>query len=287
MRKTIIATIVCLIVIATVVLASGNILSAPAKSTIGSPPRKLAAQTITILDPRGLAIHGWFSPGVSGKGSILLLHGVRSNRRQMLGRAIFLQDLGYSVLLIDLQAHGESDGSRITFGYRESDGVKAAINYLRVRNKSEPIGVIGVSLGAASFVLSGTTPPPNAVILESMYPTIDEAVADRLRFRLGSFGPLLSPLLLDQMKIWLGINASQLRPIDHIASIGAPVLIISGTKDRHTTVTETKRLFDAAVKPKKLWLIDGAAHVDLYAYSPASYKKAITEFLRTNMAIKG
>ncbi len=49
--------------------------------------------------------------GQKGKGAVLLLHGVRADRREMLNRARFLKEEGYSVLLIDLPSHGESDGA--------------------------------------------------------------------------------------------------------------------------------------------------------------------------------
>jgi len=51
---------------------------------------------------------------------VLLLHGVRADRREMLGRARFLNRLGYGILLIDLPAHGESPDDHITFGAREA-----------------------------------------------------------------------------------------------------------------------------------------------------------------------
>lgn len=67
----------------------------------------------------------------------------------MLGRARFLQSEGYSVLLVDLPAHGESLGERITFGAREAAGVTSALAFLRNELPDERVGVIGVSLGAA------------------------------------------------------------------------------------------------------------------------------------------
>jgi len=110
-------------------------------------------------------------PLLMQRGSVLLLHGLRSDRLQMLARARFLTAAGYFVLLIDLPAHGESSGDRITFGMREGKGVEAALDYLRQRFPRDRIGVIGVSLGAASLVLSHPARPPDAVVLESMYPT--------------------------------------------------------------------------------------------------------------------
>lgn len=131
----------------------------------------------------GQFVVSWFARGDPSRGAALLLHGVRADRTQMLARARFLAKAGYSTLLIDLPAHGESPGERITFGGRESDGVKAAMAFLRGELPAERIWIIGVSLGAASAILADLQPPPRAMVIESMYPTIEEAVSDRLTAR--------------------------------------------------------------------------------------------------------
>jgi fermentation-respiration switch protein FrsA (DUF1100 family) len=197
----------------------------------------------------------------------------------MIERAKFLHAAGYSVLLVDLPAHGESGGTRITFGFREAVGVKAAMRFLRESLPGERIAVVGVSLGAASLVLASESPAPHAVVLESMYPTITEAVSDRLSMRLGALGARLAPVVLWQLPIRIGITADQLRPIDHLSALRSPVLIAGGTDDRHTTVGETRRLYEAATEPKELWLVEGAAHVDLHAFNPVAYESRVSAFL--------
>ena len=57
------------------------------------------------------------------------------------------------------------------------------------------------------------------------------------------------------------------------------MLIVAGSADRHTTRAETERLFAAAAAPKALWIVEGAAHVDLHAYAPAEYERRIGDFL--------
>jgi fermentation-respiration switch protein FrsA (DUF1100 family) len=49
--------------------------------------------------------------------------------------------------------------------------------------------------------------------------------------------------------------------------------------DRHTTLAETKRIFESANEPKELWVVEGAAHVDLHAFEPDVYQKRISAFL--------
>jgi len=205
----------------------------------------------------------------------------------MVSRAEFLHRQGYAVLLIDFQAHGASPGRQITFGDRESRDVVAALEYLLRSVPGEHLGVIGVSLGAAAFVLADNRPPVDAVVLESMYPTIEQAVTDRLKFHLGSWGPLLQPILLMQIQPRLGIDPDRLRPIDRVGKIGAPLLMISGTRDEHTPIEETKALFAAAAAPKELWSVDGAAHVNLHRFAGAEYERRVSEFLKRYLSSIG
>jgi pimeloyl-ACP methyl ester carboxylesterase len=259
--------------------AAGELLSRPVRSAIGTLPHDLPLAAVQIPYAGRERLSGWQSRGDDGAGVILLLHGVRSDRRQMIGRAQFLHRLGYSVLLIDLPAHGESSGDRITFGVREAEGVRAALAHLRHAMPSEPVGVIGVSLGAAAFALGEPDAQVRAVILESMYPTVDEAVRNRLTAHLGPAGGLLSPLLLWQLPLRAGVSAAQLRPIERVGGIGAAVFIISGAEDRSTTADESRQLFGMAVEPKQLWIVDGAAHVDLHALAPREYEQKVGAFL--------
>ena len=261
----------------------GGELSAPAPRSIGAPPASLGAEAITFPSASSSLIHGWYVPGSTGQGAVLLLHGVRGDRRDMLSRAEFLHGLRYSVLLFDFQASGESPGDRITFGDRESLDVVAALTELKRRAPGEHVGVIGVSLGAAAFVLAKGRPPVDAVILESMYPTIEQAVQDRLRLHLGPVGAVLAPLLMMQIHARLGISADRLRPIDQVGMIEAPVLIISGTRDEHTTLEEARAIFAAAHAPKTFWAVEDAAHVNMHSYAKAEYERRVGEFLARNL----
>ncbi|MDN3921603.1 alpha/beta hydrolase [Roseateles violae] len=266
----------------------GDRLSAPAQHEVGVPPAALKAEALRIPSAAG-QIGAWFAPGRPGSGAVLLLHGVRGDRRAMLGRARFLHEQGFAVLLIDLPAHGESRGERISFGQREGLGVRAALDWLGRCLPGEKIAVIGVSLGAASYVLlePRPEPAPAAVVLESMYPTIDEAVADRLALHLGEPARALAPLLLLQLPWRLDMSAGRLRPIDRIARLGSPLLLVAGDRDRHTLLAETRALYAAAAEPKSLWIVEGAAHIDLHAFDAAAYEARVGAFLRERLRPPG
>ena len=284
MRRLLMLFVALLIGGAVLSWIAGSQLVAPTQYVV-APPANLDARSVKLPLEHGRSVAGWFVPG-KGKGAILLLHGIRADRRQMLGRVGFLAAAGYSVLLIDLPGHGASAAPAITFGLHEAQGVQAALTYLHKHAPQQPLGVIGVSLGAASFMLCKTCPQVDAVVLESMYPTIEEAVEDRLRQRAGVLAMPLSKLLLWQLPLRLHIEARQLRPIDAMTGLTMPVLVASGDQDQHTTIIETRRIFAQAPQPKVLWEVAGAAHVDLHRYAQAAYEARVTEFFANSFAAR-
>ena len=274
-----------LIAVAAVLLAflvglwlAGGVLSAPANQPIGDLPSDLHGTPVQFLSESGATIHGWFIPGKKGVGAIILMHGVRSNRLSMLERARFLSREDYTVLLFDFQAHGESTGEHITFGYRESMDAQAAVSFLRSNAPGEKIGVIGESMGGAAVLLASPPLDVNAVILEMVYPTIKQAISNRLTARLGGWASSLTPLLSWQLKPRLGIDAEVLRPIDHIGKISSPKLLIVGAEDQYTTLEESRQMFETANEPKELWVVNGAKHADLYPVAKKEYEQHVLGF---------
>ena len=266
------------------VLGVGSVLVAPSRRTVLPPPSHLRAESVTLTSLSGERLAGWVFVPTSPRAAVVVLHGVRANRSDMLGRAELFRNAGFVVLTPDLQAHGESTGSHITYGYREARDAEAAVRYLKQRFPALRVGGVGVSLGGAALALAGRNTEVDAAVFEAVYPTIEEALDNRVRIRIGPLADLVAPLLLIQLEPRLGLVVDDLRPVDAIRSMGCPVLIISGTKDAHTTVAETQALFAAANEPKELWLVAGAAHVDLARYDRKGYEDHVLGFLERHLA---
>ena len=193
-------------------ISVGWMLGRPVQVRIGDPPADLNAEPVNFESDSGANVHGWWCPVRNSRGAILLLPGIRANRLSMLDRARFLHRAGYSVLLIDFQATGETKGDRITFGWKESHDAIAAVNFIRNAEPASRIAVIGSSLGGVATLLA--TPPLkiDALILEAVYPTIEIATTNRLENYFGPLGRFAAPLLLKQLHMRLGISADDLRP---------------------------------------------------------------------------
>jgi uncharacterized protein len=254
---------------------SGVVLALPIRRAIGPPPPDLMARDVTIPSRSGSLLRGWMVRGEPGAGAVILLHGIHSDRSAMVARMRFLRQAGYSLLAIDLQGHGESPGRLITFGHLEALDAEASVGFIREALSGERIGVIGTSLGGAATLLG-------AVPLRAVYPDIRSALANRIAARLGAqAGRFLAPLYLRLMPLVLHVHEEELRPIDRIAGVASPLLLMAGSADRYTTIEESRALFDRAPEPKRFWLVDGAAHVDLAAYAPDAYRVQVLDFFDT------
>jgi uncharacterized protein len=259
-----------------------SMLVSPANHPV-TMPAGLPFATVSIPGD-GHAIAGsWRDIGADSP-VVLLIHGMRGDRVSTVPRALALTRTGFSVLLIDLQAHGETPDEHITLGWRESADVRAAREWIHAQAPGRRVGVVGVSLGGASVLLGSQPARFDAVVLEAVYPRLRRAVGNRINLRLRPLGTVLAPLLLAQVKPRLGVAVEDLEPIRHIAALGAPVLVVGGSLDAHTTEEETRDLHAAAAEPRELWIVEGAAHQDFSRFDAAGYEARVIGFLRRNLA---
>jgi fermentation-respiration switch protein FrsA (DUF1100 family) len=263
---------------------AGTILSAPAPSAIGEPPADLPVEAVSFESGSGSRLAGWFVRGQPHHGGVLLMHGIRANRLEMLDRARMLHNNGFSVLLFDFQAHGESPGEHITFGFLESRDAKAAFSFLHEKLPGEQLGVLGMSLGGAAAILSEKPLEAGAMVLEAVFGSFDEALDNRLAMQFGPLGPWLSPLLKLQVKPRLGFDPDILKPAGHVANVHAPLLLIAGEADRHATLPEMKRIYAMANGPKELWVVPGAPHADFHRFIPDEYERRVLGFLTQRLS---
>jgi len=260
----------------------GGQLVNPARRSVGELPSDLPGTSVRLVTGSGLKIKCWHLTRRQAVATVILLHPIRGDRRSMLKHARMFRAAGYATLLIDLPSHGESDGDAITAGWRESEAVTVAVEFVRRESPDHMVGIVGRSLGGAAALFASPL-GVDALVLESVYPTVNEAVHNRVAMRLGPLHHILAPALTWQLYPRLGVSASSICPIDYISRVDCPVLILSGDQDRHTTLDETRRLYDAAVPPRRLCVFEGAKHIDLLSYDAELYETQVLLFLEQHL----
>lgn len=242
-------------------------------------PADFPAEAVAIPGEGRVIAGSWRDAGSSSP-VVLLVHGAGGDRRSSIPRARLMLEAGFSVLLIDLQAHGETPGDRITFGWRESADVRAARDWIRARAPRRCIAAVGTSLGGAAILLGPQPAGFDAVVVEAAYARLRDAIANRMAQRAGIAGHLLSPMMEWQVEPRLGVSVDALQPARAIGQLGAPVLIVGGSRDAYTPEEESRALFAAARDPKLLWIVEGASHQDFSRFDPEGYRAHVIGFLR-------
>jgi predicted acyl esterase len=82
-------------------------------------------ESVAIGAPDGIVLRAWYyTPETPDGREVILLHGIGSNRQDMVALGDFFLKHGYSVLEPDLRGHGES-GGLATYGVREEGDITA------------------------------------------------------------------------------------------------------------------------------------------------------------------
>lgn len=230
-----------------------------------------------------MELAGWTIHSVHGAPAVVLVHGFKSSRQEMLPWARFIHDAGYNVLLFDTRACGRSGGTTVGLGATEPRDISLAVEAARDQFGTTKVAVLGISLGAGAAILSAADDPRvSAVIADSAW-TDQDLQLSRLTFL--PLGAVRVPLLaygIAVVNAMVGADVTRARPIDAIARISPrPILLIhSADDDNATTPIEGARaLFAAAGEPKELWVAPHGGHVGAINAFPDEYRARVLAFL--------
>ncbi len=248
--------------------------------------KERTTERVEIASFDGLRLVGWFLPAKDARGTLLLVHGYRSDHICDFG-AVFrdFHGMGWNILAVDQRAHGESDGKYICFGVKERYDVRDWATYLFDRFGPEhPVVLDGVSMGCSSVLMSLNTGLPENVrgaIADCGYTTpYDEFV-----YLFRSHGKIPVPVhpLMDigegfaQIFARFGFrDASTLKSLEEST---LPVLFVHGGKDRLVPPVFSRQNYEACRGEKNLVIVPEASHGTSYLADKAGCQAALADFL--------
>lgn len=236
---------------------------------------------ITADDGALLAALCLRQPEESGKW-VLLLHGYTSGKEAMLSYAEKYFSAGYSVLIPDQRAHGESGGEYCTMGCLESlDTLKWTESIVRLSPSAE-IVIHGVSMGAAAALMAaadGVNENVAVIISDCAFSSLSEIAEYQLSERLGRAAALLAPGCSTITKLRIGCSWRDISPLAAVASNITPTLFIHGAADAFIPVKTAHELYSAATGEKELCIIENAAHAEAMYKDTEKYWTAVFNFI--------
>jgi uncharacterized protein len=248
-------------------------------------------ENVEITAGDGVSLNGWYlRPRHANGRGVLLLHGVQDNREGVAGFAPMLLDRGYSVLLPDSRAHGESGGELATYGLRESDDIHRWVNWLYGRKQSKCVYGFGESMGAA-LVLNSLTVEDRfcAVVAESPFSSFRAVGYERAALYLRA--PLWVGRTLLRLPVELGLTYAKIRygldfdtdsPADAVGHSSTPVLLIHGTKDINILPHHSELIVTRYPSHAVLWEVPGATHCGASTVAPQMFWTKVLKWFNTH-----
>jgi alpha-beta hydrolase superfamily lysophospholipase len=239
---------------------------------------------LTVRANDGVELRGWKVVPASPNGDwVLLFHGVSDNRTGDLGHAEFLLRHGYSVVMMDSRAHGKS-GDMATYGWKERYDTVAITDALYTTEKVRHLYAHGVSMGAAIALQSAAVEPRLAAVsAEDPFANLREVTYDYAGLDVSPFlgKTLFRPASIFAMRavaLTGGFNPDEVSPEKAVALRPFPVLLICGTNDHRIPCRHAEAIYNAAMGPKELWIVQGAGHALALGQAPAEYENRVVSF---------
>ncbi len=254
---------------------------APAREPGPPDPPDVDLEEVSFRSRDGVRLFGLFLPGRKTYPGIVLCHGYFKSLAEPFEIGLRLNQEGYSVLLFDFRGCGRSGGRFTTIGYKESWDVLAAVDLLKERLGRRPIGVLGISMGAAAAIMAAAqTPDIAALVADSAYAHLEGVV----RKKLPEFAPFRWLVPFGWLSVLMGQLLSggrlrSVRPVDYVSRISPrPVLFIYGERDSYIPPEHPHELFEAAGEPKQMWVAPGSDHAVARLDYPEEYARRVLEF---------
>lgn len=238
---------------------------------------------ITSFDDKKL--HASFIPaGEESHKYVILIHGIWDNHESNGVYARHYLAQGVNCLLPDLRGFGKSEGKYIGYGMDDRLDIVEWIKYIVERDPEARIALHGMSMGAATTLMTtGEKLPENvkAAIADSAYSTLREQFAATYKSFKYSFIPVPIALALSRIIIRLraGYDINNVSCLKAVAKSTTPTLFIHGDDDTFIDPQMCSRLYEAASCKKQYCLILGAGHIEGVVKDPMNYWNKVEGFL--------
>jgi len=251
-------------------------------------------EDVTITTPDATTLRAWIiRPHHTNGNAAILLHGLADNRAGMTGYAQLLLTHGFTVLLPDARAHGQSGGQLATYGLLERNDIHQWFDFLSAQSHPTCIYGLGESMGAAELLQSLEAKPKEvephfcAVAAESSFSSFREIAYDRMGqpFHLGPwFGrTLLRPVVefaFLYVRLKYHLDMQQVSPENSVAATKVPVFLIHGQIDSNIPLRHAHEI--QSRNPKAiLWEVPNADHCGAISTAPKEFEHRLLEWFST------
>lgn len=213
---------------------------------------------------------------------VIVIHGYTSNPCSMGVYAEKYHELGYNVLMPSLNGHADSESSVVTMGWKDRLDIIDWINYLVETNPDIKIILHGVSMGAATTMMTtGEKLPENVkvAVADCGYTSVWDIFDNKIRnnFKMHSFPTLYSANTVN--KLYSGFDFKKASSIEQLKKSKTPTIFIHGDKDTFVPYEMLDKVYEACASDKEKVTIPNSPHARNSCANPELYWNSVCAFI--------
>ncbi len=231
-----------------------------------------------------LRLHATYFPAADQRRVVICFHGYTSEgMKDYIGLSDYYMKNGYTMLLPDARAHGQSEGTYIGFGCLDRYDALGWINWvIETCGPDVQILLHGTSMGGATVLMTGGLELPSQVkgIISDCGFTSPKAVFTHVlhsMYHLPAFPMIQISDWVNKKKAGYGLDeCNAAREVQHMS---VPVLLIHGDADTFVPCGMCEEIYENCASPKTKLIIEGAAHAESYYKDTKAYEQALDTFI--------
>lgn len=241
-------------------------------------------EDVYIQSEDGLKLHATWFPVGDQKKAVICFHGYTSKgMSDYIGLSDYYLRRGYSMLLVDERAHGESEGTYIGFGCLDRLDAMKWIGWM-IDTCGEDVQMLlhGTSMGGATVLMTSGLKLPNQVkgiISDCAFTSAKEVFSHVLRsmYHMPAFPMIQIASLVNKKKAGYGLddcNAAR-----EVRNAKVPILLIHGSGDTFVPCSMCEKIYENIASEKQMLIVEGAAHAESYYKDMEAYENALNAFI--------
>lgn len=241
-------------------------------------------EDVYVVSEDGLTLHANYFPQGEEKKIVVCFHGYSSeSMKEYLAISDYYLKKGYSLLLVDERAHGESDGEYIGFGCLDRQDALCWLDWL-IGNCGEDVEILmhGTSMGGSTVLMaSGLELPPQVkgIISDCGFTSAGDILAHVMRtiYHLPAYPVIPITNVINKFRAGYGIN--ECNAACEVRKATVPILMIHGDADTFVPLSMCEKIYENIASPKQKLIVEGAGHIESYYKDTAAYEQALDRFI--------
>ena len=218
---------------------------------------------------------------------VVILHGYNGSMGDIYDIAMNYYKKGYNILMPDLRASGESEGSFIGMGWLDRLDVINWIDVILDENPSAHIAIHGVDMGAdTALMLSGEPIKDNimAIVADGAYTSAWDVMKKEYHVRHEEWPvfPLMN-MVNPVAKVWGGYSLKEADAVTQVSKTHVPILLIQGGQDTYVTPDMADKLNESIASAHRLVTIQSGTHEDCRYADPTTYYNSVFDFVNAHV----